>query len=148
MKLFNKFYLFSYESKGTMGMYFASFVVVYLIFGRISVGPDINLDLWTAVQMVAACGLIGFSQRAIVTKDLLSMKRCFLWGLFSSVVTVSFTIGFGWFDGFPLWCGIVFCTVMIIGYMMMWLALYWESERETRKLNKKLREFQEKGRRE
>lgn len=142
---FKELLLFSFVSKGTMGIFFSMFVFMYLVFGRMSVGSSIVLDLWTAVQMVSACLLIGFGQTIIISKESFQMNRSVIWLLWSSVVTVGFTVGFGWFAGFPLWCSIVFCSILIIGYSMVLLALYWQTEQETKKLNEHLRIYQEKG---
>ncbi|MGG0720543.1 hypothetical protein ABE096_23630 [Robertmurraya massiliosenegalensis] len=143
--LFKDLLLFGFESKGTMGIYFSMFVFMYLVFGKISIGDSVVLDLWTAIQMVSACILIGFGQTIIMAKDSFHMYRSIAWLIWSSVVTIGFTLGFGWFDGFPLWSVIVFCSILVIGYSMLLLALFWQTEQETKKLNEHLKVYQERG---
>lgn len=139
---FEKFYLLGYESKGVAGLYFSAFVLLYFLLGGITVGTDISLGFWHCIQMAIACIFIGVCQRIIIPRELLSVGRCLIWGACASVITVGFAVGFGWYDVFPLWCGIMFCVVMPVGYMALWPAFYWQSKRETQQLNEKLKAFQ------
>lgn len=143
LDLIQRYYLFIYESKTTSGVYFLAFVILYLFLG-LAVPQKVTVDIITAIQMMGACFLIGFSQHAIVSYEKITVKRAFIWMIFSTIVTFTFSIGFRWFEAFPTWCQVVFYTFMIGGFAMMWLAVKWHSERENKKLNDNLKSYQNK----
>jgi hypothetical protein len=136
-----RYYLFIYEAKTTSGVYFLAFSVLYLFLG-LAVPEKITIDLFTAIQMMIACFLIGFSQHIIIPYEKVTVKRAFIWMVFSIIVTFGFSLGFAWFVGFPKWCAVVFYTFMIWGFAMMWLAVKWYSEKENKKLNENLKAYQ------
>lgn len=140
---FAEIYLFSYGAKRIMGIYFLTFALVYLILGKIGTASDVTLDLWTALQMMVACMLIGYGQELIVPVARLSVKRAAWWMLWAVGVTIGSVLVWGWFDGFPPWCGIVFCVLMTLGLAALLLGLLYDSRRETRQLNEHLKAYQD-----
>ncbi len=73
-----RYYLFIYEAKTTSGVYFLAFSVLYLFLG-LAVPERITIDLFTAIQMMIACFLIGFSQHIIIPYEKVTVKRAFIW---------------------------------------------------------------------
>lgn len=136
-----RYYLFIYEAKTTSGVFFLAFVVLYLFLG-LSAPEKITIDLFKAIQMMIACFLIGFSQHIIIPYEKVTVKRAFIWMVFSIIVTFGFSLGFAWFSGLPKWCAVAFYSFMIWGFAMMWLAVKWYSERENKKLNENLKAYQ------
>jgi hypothetical protein len=136
-------YLFLYEVKSTACLYFAAFVFFYLFYGVIDPGTSASLDFWTAIQIFAACLLIGFGQVLIQPKKLLTVPRIILWGVWSAVITVGFTEAFHWFGTYPVWYRLVFYCIIAVSFVFLWLTLYWQLQKETKALNDALKIFQE-----
>jgi hypothetical protein len=103
------------KAKGTTGIYFMGFVCFYFVMGAAIGKADVSIGIWKALQMIVACIVIGFGQSAIVPTEKLSVSRGALWLSISSVVTVGFPLLFGWFEGYPAWCAVVFCALLIVG---------------------------------
>ncbi|MDL2301110.1 hypothetical protein LJC58_02010 [Lachnospiraceae bacterium OttesenSCG-928-D06] len=139
---FSDIYLFAYNSKSTMSLYFMAFVLLYLFLGKISVAASVVLDFPTAIQMLIASIFIGFGQEFIVPIQRLSMKRCIVWIAWATCITIGSVLALKWFDGFPTWCGIVFCILIILAFAALLLGLLFFSQRETKKLNEHLKAFQ------
>lgn len=136
-KKYQDFYLFMFDVKNTGGIYFIAFVFFYLVFGVFEPGSSITLDFWTAMQIFAACLLIGFGQGLLLKKEL-SHSRMFLWGIWALLVTVGFSEGFGWFALYPEWYRYVFYSMITISFFFYWLALSWRLQKETKMLNEAL----------
>lgn len=139
---FAKLYLWTAKAKFTMGIFFVAFVLAYLFFGFITEGTTASLGFFTAVQMMFACFFIGIAQQLILPTDKLTKPRCILWIAVGVAITFVFSLVFGWFAGFPLWCGIAFIVVLTMGMVAMILSCYLELHRETKLLNKQLVQFQ------
>lgn len=139
---FAKLYLWTTKAKYTMGIFYVAFVMFYLLFGLISEGPAVTLDFYTAIQMVFACFFIGIVQQAILPVEKLSRPRCILWIISGVLVTLAFSLVFGWFRPFPLWCFIVFLVLTAAAMVAMLLSYYLELHRETKRLNRGLAQFQ------
>lgn len=138
---FARLYLWTTKAKYTMGIFFVVFVLVYLLFGLLYDGVATALDFFTAVQMMFAGFFIGIAQQAIVPTDKLSKTRCVLWVAAGLIITLAFSLVFGWFSAFPLWCAIVFFLVLAVGMLAMLLGYYLDLRRETRMLNQQLDKF-------
>ncbi|MDL2318643.1 hypothetical protein LJC74_06165 [Eubacteriales bacterium OttesenSCG-928-A19] len=138
---FARVYVWMAKAKYTMGILFVAFVFVYLFFGWISEGPMVTLDLFTSVQMLIACFLIGVLQQAILPAAKLSRVRGICWVLSGVLITLVFSLVFGWFDQLPLWCFIVFVVFIAIGMAAMIVGYYLELHRETKRLNRGLEQF-------
>ena len=141
---FARLYVWVARAKYTMGIFYVLFVFVYLLFGLISEGPAVTLNLFTAIQMGCACFLIGFAQQGIAPKEKLTKVRCLLWVLTGVVIAVAFSLAFGWFAAFPLWCPILFFVFLVLSMTAMLLSSFLELHRETRVLNRQLGRFQKK----
>jgi hypothetical protein len=138
-------YLRLYEAKTTACLYFAAFTFFYLFYGVIDPSKSKSIDFWTALQLYAACLMIGFGQVLIQPKKLLTVPRILLWGVWSAFVTVGFVEGFHWFTGYPAWYRFVFYSIIAVSFVFLWLTLYWQLQKETKTLNDALKEFKEKN---
>ncbi|MDL2287930.1 hypothetical protein LJC32_00935 [Oscillospiraceae bacterium OttesenSCG-928-F05] len=139
---FARLYLWFAEAKYTMGIFFVAYVFFFLLLGVVTRGPDITLDLWTSIEMMFACFFIGVIQQALLTLDKLSRTRSVLWIISGALITLVFSLTFGWFEDFPAWCFVVFHIVMALGMGAMILVYYIDLNKETRLLNAKLEQFQ------
>ncbi|MDL2225047.1 DUF3021 family protein [Eubacteriales bacterium OttesenSCG-928-M02] len=143
---FARLFLWTVKAKYTMGIFYVVFVLLYLLFGLISEGPVVMLDLFTAIQMVFACFFIGILQQAILPVEKLSRPRGILWVVSGVVVTLLFSLGFGWFAQFPVWCFVLFVAFMALGMAAMIIGYYLELHKETKRLNRSLERFQNQSR--
>lgn len=139
---FARLYLWFAKAKYTMGIFYVAYVFFYLLLGLISEGPAVTLDLYTAIEMLFACFFIGVIQQAMLTVDKLSRTRCALWIVSGTLITLVFSLAFGWFEDFPTWCFVVFHIIMALGMGAMILVYYIDLNKETRLLNAKLEQFQ------
>lgn len=137
-------YLWFTKAKYTMGIFYVYFVFLYLLFGVVSEGPAVTLDLFTAIEMVFACFLIGVAQQAIIPTEKLVKSRCILWVVSGTVITLIFSLAFNWFARFPFWGAIAFNLLVCLGLFIMLLSYFLELHRETKSLNRRLAEFQNK----
>jgi hypothetical protein len=139
------FYLFMYDIKTTMSIYFVAFVFFYFGLGLIGTNKPITLNFLTTLQIMAACLLIGFGQGVIVSRNNVSLPRLLIWAVWSLLVTVGFSTAFQWFREFPLWYSIVFYCMITVSFIFMYLAFQWHLQRETKKLNEALSEYKGRG---
>lgn len=139
---FASLYAWTAKAKYTMGIFFLAYVLLYLFLGLIAVDSAVTLDLPTAIEMLFACFGIGLLQQAIIPMGKLSRPRCALWMVSGSLITLAFSLIFGWFTGFPLWCFILFLLLPTLGMGALILAYYIDLSRETQQLNEGLRRFQ------
>ncbi len=139
---FARLFLWIAKAKFTMGILSMAFVLVYLFFGFITADPPITLGLFTGIQMLFAGFFIGIAQQAILPVEKLSMPRCILWVAAGLLITLGFSLGFGWFQPFPAWCLPVFLIVLTLGMIAMVISNYLELHRETKVLNRQLAQFQ------
>jgi hypothetical protein len=140
---FAELFLFAVKAKETMGVYFMVFTVFYLVIGELGGVESVSLDMGKVAQMVGICILIGLGQALIVPLEKFSVPRGVIWVSLSAAVTVGFAILARWFEGFPIWCGIVFCGIMIIGFSAFLLGLLFDTRRETERLNEHLKAYQQ-----
>lgn len=138
-------YLWFTKAKLTMGLFYVFFVVLYLFFGYMSEGPAITLDLLTSIEMIFACFFIGVAQQAFIPTDKLSRPRCIFWIISGTVITLGFSLFFGWFGHFPPWCFILFNILVPVGMGIMLISYYLELHQETKALNQQLLRFQGKA---
>lgn len=139
---FARLYLWTAKAKYTMGIFFLAYVLLYLFLGLIGSEADVTLDLLTAIEMMFACFFIGLLQQAIVPKEKLSYARGALWIVSGVLIALVFSLLFGWFEGFPLWCFLLFLGLPAVGMVALILAHYFDLNRETKQLNRELERFQ------
>lgn len=139
---FARLYLWTTKAKHTMGIFFVAFVVFFLLFGLISEGSTITLNFVTAIEMVFACFFIGLVQQAILPVEKLSRARCMLWVVSGVLITLAFSLVFGWFSALPLWCLIAFLLITALAMVAMIWSYYLELHRMTKRLNRGLEQFQ------
>ncbi|MDL2205678.1 hypothetical protein LJC33_02060 [Eubacteriales bacterium OttesenSCG-928-N13] len=142
---FARLFVWTAKAKYTMGLFFVVFVLFYLFFGLITEGETVALDFFTALQMVFACFFIGILQQALLPASKLNRARCVLWVLFGVVITLGFSVVFGWFAQFPRWCLVVFVLFVAVAMMFMIILYYLELQRETKRLNQGLEQYQKRN---
>lgn len=135
-------YIWMTKAKYTMGIFYTAFVLFYLFFGEFFASPKISLDFAVAIEMCFACFFIGLAQQALISVNKLSGKRCMLWVVIGSIITLLFSVVFRWFEGFPFWCFILFHVLAVLSMAAMLISYYFELHQETQKLNQYLEVFQ------
>lgn len=136
--IFARIYLWVAESKTIMGLFFVAFVFVYFFMGAIVKGLDVTLDLLTTIEMIGVCFAIGILKQIFLPFSSLSRIGGALWLITGTAIAVVFSLVFGWFKEFPLWCLIVFFVFVFFGIGAMLIYTNLRLERETKMLNKKL----------
>lgn len=135
-------YLWISKAKYTMGIFYVAFVLLYLLFGKVHPDGHVMLDLPTSIEMLFACFFIGLTQQAIAPVNRSTARRSLLWLACGAFITLVFTLVFGWFSTFPLWCLILFIFCVILGMLALLVSHYLELHYETRRLNQQLTSFQ------
>lgn len=128
--------------KEAMGLLFIAYVFFYLFFGLFAEPGFQGLDLFTCIEMAFATFFVGVIRQAVIPAGTWTIKRGVFWMLASEAITVGFSLVFHWFEGFPIWCALVFWGFMAFGFAFMILEYYFELHRETALLNRKLEQFQ------
>lgn len=139
---FARLFVWMTKAKLMMGIFFVVFVILYLLFGFVSVEPAVELNFLTAVEMLFAAFFIGLSRQAIMREENPKGVRCCLWVAVGTLVTLLFSLVFKWFSSFPGWCFYVFIAFTVFSMAAVVLGDYIELHRETRRLNSGLKQFQ------
>lgn len=139
---FAKVYIWFTKAKEAMGLFFMAYVFFYLFFGLFAEPGFQGLNLFTSIQMAFASFFVGMIRQAVIPAGILNRARAGLWVVSGEVITVGFSLFFGWFEGFPLWCALTFWGLMAFGFAAMILDYYFELHQETALLNQKLAQFQ------
>ena len=69
-------------------------------------------------------------------------RRTALWAVVCNLGFAGGAVALGWFDGVPLWGGAALVLFLEFGLCAMWFAMHVVLKRDTRSLNKKLRDYQ------
>ncbi|MFF5994008.1 hypothetical protein AAGS61_04490 [Lysinibacillus sp. KU-BSD001] len=142
-KKWQDFYLFMFDIKTTVGIYFLAFVFFYLVFGVLEPENATTLDFWTAMQIFTACWLIGMGEGLLLYKKDVSFSRILLWSVWAFFIMVGFSEGFGWFSHYTEWYRYIFYSMITISFFFYWLALDWRLQKETKDLNDALVKYKE-----
>lgn len=139
---FGRFYLWMFEAKFTMGIFFMFYVVLYLLLGLVSAEPAVALGLSDAFQMILLAFLIGIAQQALLPDGgRLTSARGALFVAIGTAATLVCSLAFSWFRGFPVWCPIVFVALTAVAIALMIYSLHLRLMRETERLNSQLDAF-------
>ena len=141
---FARLYLWTAKAKYTMGIFYLAYTLVYLILSAIASESKVALDLFTAIEMMFCCFFIGLAQQGIVPLDKLTKPRCAVWAGTGLLITMGFSLVFGWFSPFPPWCFILFLIMVAMGMLALLLGSFIELYWETKILNRQLERFQNK----
>ena len=141
---FARLYLWTAKAKYTMGILYLAYTFVYLILGVIASETEVALDLFTAIEMMFCCFFIGLAQQGIVPLGKLTKPRCAVWTGTGLLITVGFSLAFGWFSTFPSWCFVLFLVMLAMGMLAVLLGSFIELYWETKLLNRQLEKFQNK----
>ena len=139
---FARLYTWMTKAKYTMGIFFVVYVIVFLFFGIVTEGVTASIGFFTAIQMLFACLFIGIMQQVVIPSDKVTSIRCIIWVTSGAVITILFEMMFKWFKPFPAWCFPAFTVFMVLGMLLAVLGDYFELQRETKYLNRKLEKFQ------
>ena len=142
MKGFLHFYSWGMEVKLYMSIYTAAVVffqgITEVLQGRYSI------SVWVLLEML----LVSFSFAAIQYAVLpagnwTSKKGLAVWVISANVLYIGGALVFGWFPGVPLWGDILLIAMLECGLWAVWFGEQVACWRDTRALNRSLRQFQQ-----
>ena len=144
MSGFNRFYLWGVKMKYHMGIYTVAGIFFKAIVNALQ--GVYTVDTLTMLEMLVVSLVFASIETAIFTEDHPfgdSKGRIALWAVLANVIFIGSALGFGWFQGIPVWAGAVLIVVLEAAMFAMWYAMWLERKWDTRDLNRNLRKFQE-----
>lgn len=137
-----RLFVWAAKAKFTMGLFFAGYVLLFLLLGVLIEGMNAALGFFTALEMVFACFFIGLLQQLILPMDKHTRARKALWVISGVGITLLFGLVFQWFKAFPAWCLPAFAAAIAIGMLGVIFNDHLQLYNETKQLNRKLAQFQ------
>ena len=146
MKKFFKYYKWELNNELYASIYFASMLSVYsilrLVHGERSVDIFIMLEMLISSYIVSLLQSFIFNSTRIYNRKTL-IKRTLIWHVLSTVVVLSFSLAFHWFNSMNTWEMILFILAMISCFFLVWLGIQIANEKDTKELNHLLNKYQE-----
>lgn len=143
MNGFNQFYLWGVRMKYHMSIYTVAGVFFKAIVNAME--GTYSVDTLTMLEMLLVSMIFASAETAIFPEGypfVESMGRTVLWAVLANVAFLGGALGFGWFRGIPVWAGVVLVLILEGAMVAMWYAMWLEKRRDTRDLNRSLKEFQ------
>lgn len=147
---FIRFYSWGLSMKFHMAVYTLALVFFKAIFnalaGEGSVSSLTMLQMLLVSMAVAILESFLFPEGRELEPSALRVRTVW-WGLLCNLGFVGGALALGWFSNVPLWGGIFLVLFLEWGLSAMWFGLHVALRRDTRSLNRKLSEYQKRGRR-
>ena len=142
MKQFLRFYAWGVEVKLYMSIYTAAVVffqgITEVLQGRYTI------SVWVLLEMLLVSFVFAAIQYAVLPAGQWSSKgRLTVWLFSANALYIGGALVFGWFPGVPLWGDILLIATLQCGLWAVWFGEQVACWRDTRALNKRLRQFQE-----
>lgn len=146
MQEFKRTYLWGLDVKYRMGLY-TTMAVFYKGIVNALMG-EFSVDIRTMGEMLLLSFLFAIAETAIFPSekswtDAAMGRRAIVWAALANAVYVGGALVLGWFQGIPVWWGVIMAAVLELGLAGLWYALWLENQRDTRRLNESLRSFQQ-----
>ena len=146
MKKFFKYYKWELNNELYASIYFASMLSVYsilrLVHGERSVDIFIMLEMLISSYIVSLLQSFIFNSTRIYNRKTL-IKRTLIWHVLSTLVVLSFSLAFHWFNSMNTLEMILFILAMISCFFLVWLGIQIANEKDTKELNHLLNKYQE-----
>ncbi|MEA4816781.1 MAG: hypothetical protein VB120_08020 [Lachnospiraceae bacterium] len=141
MKGFKKFYIWAFNAKLFMGIYFVA--LVFLVSLVLVLTGKYEIELLSLFQMLILSMLIAILQCLILDDKTdyargIFFMRSVIWVLICVLITVGASFVFGWFAGLPSWCPFALGGVMLLGFTAMLIGFKFEQDLDTKGLNEDL----------
>ena len=142
MKGFLHFYSWGMEVKLYMSIYTAAVVffqgITEVLQGRYSI------SVWVLLEMLlVSFGFAAIQYAVLPAGNWTSKKGLAVWVVSANVLYIGGALVFGWFPGVPLWGDILLIAMLECGLWAVWFGEQVACWRDTRALNRSLRQFQE-----
>ena len=142
MKGFLHFYSWGMEVKLYMSIYTAAVVffqgITEVLQGRYSI------SIWVLLEMLlVSFGFAAIQYAVLPAGNWTSKKGLAVWVISANVLYIGGALVFGWFPGVPLWGDILLIAMLECGLWAVWFGEQVACWRDTRALNRRLRQFQE-----
>ena len=142
MKGFLHFYSWGMEVKLYMSIYTAAVVffqgITEVLQGRYSI------SVWVLLEMLlVSFGFAAIQYAVLPAGNWTSKKGLAAWVISANVLYIGGALVFGWFPGVPLWGDILLIAMLECGLWAVWFGEQVACWRDTRALNRSLRQFQE-----
>ncbi|MGM9536785.1 MAG: hypothetical protein ACI3VN_00455 [Candidatus Onthomonas sp.] len=141
MKGFLHFYKWGMEVKLYMGLYTVA-AVFFKGISAVLMGEN-SISVWTLLEMLIVSFVFSVIQYPLMPEgQWRSGKSVALWALSANVLYLGGALVFGWFEGIPLWAGLVLAAVLEGGLFAVWFGVAVARRRDTKTLNRHLQQFQ------
>lgn len=143
MKRFNKFYLWGANVKFHMAIYTIAALFVKSI-TNLSQGTT-SVEILTMVQMLFVSLAFACVESILFPQGKewgVTGWRVAAWAILANVLYVGAAFFYRWFQGVPVWCGMLLAFIMECGLFAMWYVLWLENKQDNQCLNCNLSEFQ------
>ena len=142
MKGFLHFYSWGMEVKLYMSIYTAAVVffqgITEVLQGRYSI------SVWVLLEMLlVSFGFAAIQYAVLPAGNWTSKRGLAAWAVSANVLYIGGALVFGWFPGVPLWGDILLIAMLECGLGAVWFGEQVACWRDTRALNRSLRQFQE-----
>ena len=142
MKGFLHFYSWGMEVKLYMSIYTAAVVffqgITEVLQGRYSI------SVWVLLEMLlVSFGFAAIQYVVLPAGNWTSKRGLAAWAVSANVLYIGGALVFGWFPGVPLWGDILLIAMLECGLWAVWFGEQVACWRDTRALNRSLRQFQE-----
>jgi len=141
MKGFKKFYVWAFNTKLFMGIYFVA--LVFFVGLVLAFTGTYEIELLSLLQMLILSMVIAIFQCLILDEKTdyargIFFMRSVIWILICTLITVGASFIFGWFAGLPSWCPFALGGVMLLGFTAMLIGFKFEQDSDTKRLNEGL----------
>lgn len=146
MKEFFSFYRWGMNMKFHMSIYTIALLSIKSVVNLLQ-GSDM-VSIWTMLEMLvlslvlAVCETFLFPEEKELTPAALR-SRTVVWALLVNILFIGGSIGFRWFSSVPVWGGIALMAFLEGGAFAMWIGMHVALKKDTARLNRKLKVFQE-----
>lgn len=145
MSHFMQFYRWGLVMKQSMALYTLALVffkaLANLLLGISSVDSLTMLEMLAASMLWAMLESALFPYGKVMEGDALR-SRTILWAVSGNVLLVGGALVFGWFDGVPLWAGILLVVFLQAGMFAIWVGLHVALKKDSNALNRNLQQYQ------
>ena len=143
MSGFNRFYLWGVKMKYHMSIYTVAGIFFKAICNALQ--GVYSVDSLTMLEMLVVSMVFASAETVIFPegKELGgSLRRTIVWAVLANALFLGGALGFGWFQGIPLWGGVVLVAFLEGAMVAMLYAMWLEKRWDTRNLNRNLQKFQ------
>jgi len=147
MKRFIKWCIWEMNNELIACTYFAVMLIMYAIIDLILGKNTINIAI--IFEMYLVNYLLSIVQKIILDTQKDYSRRSFLLraiiiNILSVILVVIVSTLGGWYQGMPLWAGILIIAMLLLSYLTVWIIVSLSKKYDTKLLNDQLSNFKRK----